>query len=538
MPSSWKRPFRAVVASAAIAGLVFTTGCGLLPEAEGSSDGEDSLSVGTTEAFTSMDPAGAWDTGSSTMHYNVYEQLMRVPEGEQEPVGDAAKSCEYTDDTSTTMKCVLRDGLVFQNGHKMTSSDVLFSFKRNLEIADENGPSSLMGAISNGSTNHPGLAKGAIETPDAKTVVFHLNYPDRTFLALLAFAGNSIVDEESYPAGKILENDQATVGSGPYTLAQFDKGNIAMLRINQRYTGPRMPDTDTVYLQFFGDPLPLRNAVGSGQVDVAWSELGPADLSALEDDGSVNIYEGEGADARYWAWILKGRSAKEVAVRQAVAQLIDRDAIAKKAYTDTVEPAYSLVPDGLDGSTPSFKEEYGSPSASEAKKLLDDAGIDTPVELEVGFSTTRLPNAGDEANELKRQLEESGLFSINLHEAEWEKFQENYLAGEYDLFHIGWTPDFLDSDNYLAPFLRDGGFMDSDYNNAEINRLLDQEIGEKSDAKRTKAFEQIQEIATDDVPVMPSWVGKNIAVARPGVTGVKETLDESNIFRFWTIGKE
>ena len=48
----------------------------------------------------------------------------------------------------------------------------------------------------------------------------------------------------------------------------------------------------------------------------------------------------------------------------------------------------------------------------------------------------------------------------------------------------------------------------------------------------------MQEIVAEDVPLIPSWVGKNTAIAAPGMSGVEETLDPAFIFRFWTISKE
>ena len=43
--------------------------------------------------------------------------------------------------------------------------------------------------------------------------------------------------------------------------------------------------------------------------------------------------------------------------------------------------------------------------------------------------------------------------------------------------------------------------------------------------------------AAEDVPFIPSWVGKNTAVYGAGVEGVEDTLDPSFIFRFWMISK-
>jgi peptide/nickel transport system substrate-binding protein len=181
---------------------------------------------------------------------------------------------------------------------------------------------------------------------------------------------------------------------------------------------------------------------------------------------------------------------------------------------------------------------YGEPNADAAKKLLADAGVKTPVELKIGYTPTHYgPNAVDEATELAAQLNESGLFKATTDSAEWEEYQTLYKEGAYDLFILGWYPDILDADNYLSPFIRDGGFYANNYSNPEVNKLLDQELAETDEAKRNEIIGQLQDIVAEDVPLVPSWNGQNVAVAVDGMEGVEATLDPTYIFRFWGISK-
>jgi peptide/nickel transport system substrate-binding protein len=491
--------------------------------------------LGTTETVTAMDPAGSYDFGSWNMQYNIFEQLVSIPAGGDTPVGDAAKSCDYDDPQTVT--CTLRDGLTFSNGNALTSSDVAFSFKRNIEIADPNGSSVLLGAISNGDEKSPTLADGAIETPDDTTVVFHLNQPDLTFLKVLTTATASIVDEETFPADKLMADD-AVIGSGPFVLSQYKPGEQAVLEANPKYDGPRAAQSSQVFVKYYNDPAPLKTDVENGAVDIAWRTLSPTDLTSLEDGGKVDVVRGKGSEFRYWVWQLGNEPAKEVATRQAVAQIIDRDAIAKNAYDGTVSPAYSIVPPGFGGQKDSFKDKYGEPDVGAAKQLLDDAGIKTPIDLTLGYTPTHYgPNAVDEANELADQLNSSGLFTVKTEDAEWEEYQTLYKEGAYDLFILGWYPDFLDADNYLTPFVRDGGFFANGYSNDEVNTLLDKELGETDETARDAEIGQLQDIVAEDVPLIPSWNGQNVAVASKSMQGVADTLDPTYIFRFWMISK-
>ncbi len=489
--------------------------------------------LGTTESVTAMDPAGSYDFGSWNLQYNIFEQLLTIPAGETEPVGDAAESCDYED--AKTVTCKLKSGLKFSNGHDLTSSDVKFSLERNIAIADPNGSSVLLGQITDPKTKK--LAEGAIETPDDTTVTFHLNAEDTTFLKLLSTATTSIVDEEVFPADKLLADDQV-VGSGPFKLSQYKPGEQAVLEANESYEGERTPSAPQIFVQYYNDPSPLKQAIEAGDVDIAWRTLSPTDLNDLEGKDGVQVIKGEGSEFRYWVFQLANQTVKDKAVRQAVAQVIDRETIAKDAYDGTVAPALSIVPPGFGGQKDSFQEKYGEPNVDAAKKLLDDAGVKTPIDLTLGYTPTHYgPNAVDEASELAAQLNDSGLFKVKTEDAEWEEYQTLYKEGAYDLFILGWYPDILDADNYLSPFVRDGGFYANNYSNPEVNKLLDQELAETDEAKRNEIIGQLQDIVAEDVPLVPSWNGQNVAVARDGMEGVEETLDPTYIFRFWGISK-
>jgi peptide/nickel transport system substrate-binding protein len=236
---------------------------------------------------------------------------------------------------------------------------------------------------------------------------------------------------------------------------------------------------------------------------------------------------------------LNNPAPKQLAVRQAVAQTIDRAAIAETAYDGTVDPLYSIVPSGLAGSNEAFKDAYGdAPDVDAAKQTLADAGIKTPVDLTIGYTPTHYgPNAIDEATEFQRQLDESGLFKVEVKSAEWEQYQTIAKEGAYDFYSYGWFPDFLDADNYLAPFMVDGGFFQNGYSNPDVNANVAAEQASSDQAERQQIFGELQDQAAADIPFIPSWVGKNTAVYGAGVEGVEDTLDPSFIFRFWVISK-
>ena len=139
--------------------------------------------------------------------------------------------------------------------------------------------------------------------------------------------------------------------------------------------------------------------------------------------------------------------------------------------------------------------------------------------------------------EIKRQLEEGGLFNIQLKSAAWEQYKTDYAAGAYDGWQLGWYPDFPDTDNYLSPFYATENFIGDGYgySNKKMDQLLTKEKSTSDQTEREAVFKELQAIAADDAPLVPLWQDSMIAAVREGVTGVEDTFDPLYTFRFWLV---
>ncbi len=491
------------------------------PSDGGSTPKELVIKVATTDSVTSLDPAGPYEIGSRTLQANLYQTLLTMVPGKPTPVPDAA-DCQY--DAPTTYTCSLKNELTFPNGHELTSSDVKFSFDRMLRLKTPGGPAGLFASIT------------SVSTPDKLTAVFTLKKPDARLPYLLTTTGASIVDEETYPAGKLL-NDNA-FGSGPYQLKSYRAGATAVLGKFKGYRGPRAAQNDTVEVSLLPDAASLTEAMTSGKADIGVHGFGPGTLDKLRAGGQLQVVDAGSAEIRFFAFHMRSLVARKPAVRRAVAQLIDRPAIAKKAYGDRVSPLYSVVPPGFAGQVEAFRTQYKEPNKTAATAILREAGILTPVTLTVGWTPFQYgAGAKAEVLELKRQLEASGLFKVVLRSAEWPKYQQLARAGAYDLYYSGLFPSYLDSGDYLEPFVRDGGVFQNGYRSSAANKLLDQEIAEQNQLEREESLRNLQTLLAQDAPVIPSWQGRLTVVAGPSVERVEETLNPLSFLYFSPLRK-
>jgi peptide/nickel transport system substrate-binding protein len=229
--------------------------------------------------------------------------------------------------------------------------------------------------------------------------------------------------------------------------------------------------------------------------------------------------------------------AKNPAVRKAVAQVIDRKALAHNIYKDTVEPLYSMIPRGLVGHGTGFFDDYGNPSAAKAKAILTEAGINETVPLTLWYTTDRYGSQTKPAfEELKRQLEASGLFTVTLKSRPWKTYSEGYQKGEYPVFGRGWNPDFNDPDNFIAPFVGEQNALGTPYDSPEITTKLLPASREESDRGAVaEEFEEAQQILVDDARLIPLWQGKAYTAANEEIAGLEKVIDPATMMMMWEL---
>ena len=477
---------------------------------------------GTTDTVTNIDPAGNYDFGSFTLNVNIFEHLLDFRNGAKLQPSLATKC--FSVGNLKTWRCNLRKGVTFHDGSAFDSSDVKFSFDRVIKINDPSGIASLLGNLKSTKTN------------GKYAVTFNLKSTQSTWPLILATGAGTIVPS-SYPANKLQANDQTQVGTGPYKLTKYTPGQQAVFERFDNYWGTAAKNEGVIF-RYYAKSSTMKLALQRGEIDMAFQTFTPTELASLAKAKGIIVHKGNGAVIRYLVFNVVREPTNNIAVRRAIAFMMPRQAIATRVYHGNVQPLYSMPPAGLPGHTDAFAALYGrAPNPAKAKKTLQDAGLDTPFPIEIWWTPTHYGDASaDEYAEMKRGLEKNGVFKVTLKSTEWAQYSDA-LGNQYNAFQLGWFPDYPDAENYIVPFYRSDNFLGGGYKSAKMDNLIKLELAAKTTAKRLAVVRLIQALAAKDVPIVPYWQAKMIAVGSTDVRGIPSTLDAAFIMRFWKLSK-
>ena len=229
--------------------------------------------------------------------------------------------------------------------------------------------------------------------------------------------------------------------------------------------------------------------------------------------------------------------------------MVNRGLINDRVLKGQAEPIYSLVPTSFDTYDPAFEQLYGEANTDKARELLTQAGYSqaNPATVEIWHPSGSITRS-IVADTLKAYAEQElgGMIQFIPNSVESASFFGNLSQGIYPAALVDWYPDYLDSDNYIQPFIgcsegsqasgcKEGAAQSrgSFYFSDRANQLIEQSRQEQDSAKRQAIFKELQELIARDVPYVPLWQTKDYAFAQTDIDGV--VINPSQTFPFWTI---
>ncbi|MEO3867981.1 ABC transporter substrate-binding protein [Nonomuraea sp. B12E4] len=432
---------------------------------------------------------------------NVYEGLVKLgQDGKIVPL--LAEKWDISADRKTYTFTLRRD-VKFSSGAPFTADDVVFSLDRvrtdwklkiksQLDVVDK------------------------VEKKDDSTAVVTLKRPSNGFLYSMAtrlgamFSRTGVADLANKP-----------VGTGPYVLGAWRRGDSIQLHPNPAYWGTK-PKLPTVTLKYFKDATAMNNALLTGGIDVISSVQAPESLQQFADPNRFQTIEGT-TNGEVVLSMNNGRPPfSDKNVRQAVRHAIDHKALLETAWAGRGEQIGTMVPP----TDPWYEDRTGDYPYDPAKARQLLGGKTYSVKMRI----PNLPYAVASAQVVKSQLAQVGITAeIEPLEFPARWLDQVFTKGDYDLSII----------NHVEP--RDMGiFADKSYyfhyDNPEFGKLL-AAADEGTEQEQTDDLKQAAKLLSDDAAADWLFLFPNLIVAKKGVTGLpKNAIAES--FDFTALAKQ
>lgn len=500
----------------------------------GSADGGSADGGGKTvviamegEGLETFDPGYVYEKYSHVVMNACYENLFKFYGN-----GGAAEPCladtyEFSED-GLTLTITLKDGITFASGNPMTSADVAFSVNRCKNL--KGNPSFIADTIE------------SVETPDEKTVIFHLSEPDSAITSKLTYNALAILDSEvakengATDAEDAAETDtarnyldNASAGSGMYVLTKYTPNEEIVLEKNENYWGENASNVEKYIIQLQGDANTQMMTLSSGDVDVALN-LTDDTVSELEGKDSVSVVNDATKTVAFVMMNMDesiGGPVSDPKVQQAIRKALDYKGVQEIVGSGTITP-YALIQDGFMGSKGIRDVSYTD--VEEAKKLLADAGY--PDGFDIDLIITDLAFEGTPLTDLGQKVKDDlALIGINCNivtEAWAAGYGDEYRDGTLGFTVMYWSVDYADPNVQLEFLpghlvgLRAGWAEEMD---PEIAAMAKSCMEATDDAERTAILEQIQDATYEYGPFVmiaqaPAHIGYNtrltgVAVSDP-----------------------
>ncbi len=359
----------------------------------------------------------------------------------------------------------------------------------------------------------------AVEAVDALTVKFTLCYPDPALPSKVAFSAFAIHSADHLNAtgggGEAMINNP--IGTGPYKLESWDRGNEMVFTANELYWG-EPPIEPTAILKWNSEAAARWTELQAGTVD-GIDNIGPADFAAVEANPDFKLYPRIPNNIFYLGINNTVAPFDNQLVRQALAYGIDKQRIVDNFYPPASTVANQFMPASIFGYTPDANViPY---DVEMAKQLLAESGVPLPIETTISYRDVvrgYLPQPAVVATDLQAQLAEIGI-NATITPMDSGAFLDAADAGELSLHLLGWGADYPDATNFLDYHFGAGSSDQFGDKDPVLTDLLTQ-AGQLSDpAARLELYLQANNEIANFVPMVPIANGGNAVAFAARIAG-------------------
>jgi peptide/nickel transport system substrate-binding protein len=456
-----------------------------------------------------VDPLIAPTSAEGLADFPTFDNLVLL-DGKGNAQPDLATSWSFSHG-GKWMTFKLRQGVVFSNGDPFDASVVKFNLVRVLgPVGQAAGMSTFLGPLQ------------AINVDSKYQVTLVFAYPFRPALPNLANDSLGIVDPIALKKEGATKFCQYPIGTGPFMIQNYAPGGTQITLVkNPLHTwetpwavnrGPAY--LDKIVLQPIVSDSTAASDLLSGGIDI--SEVAGSQIGRIKGNSSIKQYLVLGQFLVSLGFKTNEAPFDTVAVRKAIAEAIDRNALIKVALNGLGVPAYSPLGSNVPYYDPSTKSLAPQYDPTDAQKVLSANHVTGPFTLLSG----NIP-ALTAADELIQA--ELGAVGVNVKIV--SKPTADYISlaqkGNFDLL----VDDFYspDADVLYTSFdstqETGGGLNFTFYKSPALDKLL-VEGRSTFDAKQAQAaYSAAQRYILQNVVTDPLWIPQTVFGVRSNIGG-------------------
>lgn len=477
------------------------------------------ISIAYASDFQHFDPAVMYDTVGIAAVRLMFESPLTYDSGTKlVPLLASEMPTVSSDGKTVTIK--LRSGVNFVKAdgsvlREMTADDLVYSLNRVLDPNLKPNPSPVASAFFSNIVGSAdvlgGKAKTAsgIKTIDAHTVEIDLDHADATFMNILASTFSAVVPKE-LATEDTAAFDLAPVGTGPYLLKSYTKGQQAVFVANKSYWQAGQPYLDEIDFHVGVDDNAALQQVEAGTLDILGDTIPSGSFTAVTTDPQYKdqIVHHTTVATSYLSMDTtqpNNGPLSKLAVRQAIEEGIDKDNILKIQHGAGVI-ATCIFPPDMPGYDPTCNPY--TYDAAKAKSDLAAAGYPN------GFSTTIYTDTTDPdpaiAAAIQQDLAAMGI-TADVVTQEFGTFLGTIETPHAaPLVFVGWYQDYPDPSDFIDPILScasavAGGANAAWYCNKDVDAKAAAARAEALGPQRIADYQAIQKQIMADAPWVPLY---------------------------------